>query len=146
MAGFTPIRSTSTEEDMLVTISSNAVTLGDMLELDLGATAWTDADASTQHWQLKLVASETVTTAATEIKGRLVASGQMWEAESVNASSASDNGDRMLLTDTNTVNNTGTDNTSQEAVFLQLGVLGAASDNRIWGMIIPGTGIDPDAA
>ena len=146
MAGFSPLRSTSTEEDVLLPISSNAVTLGDLLELDIGAIAWTDADSGTEHWQLKAVASETVTTSATDVKCRLVAPGQMWEAESANSSDTADNGDRMLLTDTNTVNNTGTDNTSEEACFLQLGVIGASTDNRIWGVIIPGTGINPDAS
>ena len=33
----------------------------------------------------------------------------------------------MLLTDANTVNNTGTDNTTKEAVFQQTGVLGTTS-------------------
>jgi len=146
MAGFSPLRSESTEQDLELPVSSLTLAIGDMLELDIGAANWTVADASTEHWQLKAVCSESTTTADTVVKARLVSPGQLWEAESVSDSSASDNGDRMLLTDQNTVNNTGTDNTSEEACFVQLGTIGAVGDSRIFGLIVPGTGVNPDAA
>lgn len=139
------MRETGTEEDMELPVSSLTLAVGDMLELDVGATNWTVADSSTEHWQLKAVVSEAVTSAS-EVMARLVKPGQLWDAESGSNSSADHNGDRMLLTDQNTVNNTGTDNTSEEAVFLQIGTIGAAGDQRLLGVIVPGTGINPDAA
>lgn len=145
-AGFTLLSQSSIEAAEEVTISSNAVTIGDLMELDVGAVAWTDADASTEHWQLKGVAIETVTTAATVIKLQMVTPGQIWVAETANNSAAVDNGDRMLLSDANTVNNTGTDNTSEEACFIQLRPIGAAAEKRVAGIIVFGTGVNPDAA
>lgn len=145
-AGFTLLTEKSAESMRLITISSNAVTEGDLLELDIGAVAWTDADASTEHWQLKAVAAQTVASSATEVNAQMVWPGQIWGAEVANNSDAAHNGDRMLLTDTNTVNNTGTDNTSEEACFIQLGTIGAVAEKRVWGLIVPGIGINPDAA
>lgn len=146
MAGFQLMRSTGLEEVTKLPITSNAVTSGDMLALAAGSATWADAAATTEHWQLKAVAVETVTTAATEVGCIIVQPGQVWEVESANNSAAADNGDRMLLTDTNTVNNTGTDNTSEEACFVQLGTLGAAADARIFGVIVQGSGVNPDAS
>ncbi len=59
--------------------------------------------------------------------------GQKWEVESASNSSTSDNGDAMVLTDKNTVNNTGTNSTAKEAVFVQETVAGATGDKRIIG-------------
>lgn len=146
MAGFTPLRNTSTEELVELPISTLTLAIGDMLELDVGATTWTEAAATTEHWQLKAVCAASATTADTVVLAQLVASGQAWEAESANASDAADDGDRMLLTDKNTVNNTGTDSTAEEVCFIQLGTIGDTADNRIFGMIVPGTGVNPDAA
>lgn len=145
--GFHLLSSPVVENDIEITTSSNAVTFGDLMELDVGATAWTDADASTEHWQLKAVATETIASTVSVLKATLVVSvGQHWACETANNSAAADNGDRMLLTDTNTVNNTGTDNTSEEACVIQLDPLGAATDLRIVGIVVPGLGINPDAA
>ena len=147
MAGFKLVKSPY-ESDLMeeLTISSLTLSPGDMIELDVGAVAWTVADSSTQHWQKKAVVQEAVTTAATVVKAVPCLPGMKWEVESVNNSAAADNGDRMVLTDKNTVNNTGTDNTGQTAVFIQDAVLGAAADKRIYGEVVYGSGIDPDAA
>lgn len=146
-AGFNLMTEKSVEDGgFQATISSNAITLNDMLELDVGAPTWTDADASTQYWQLKAIAMETVTTAATVINVQLCYPGQLWAAETANNSAAADNGDRMILTDANTVNNTGTDSAAQEAVFTQLFIIGAVAEKRIGGLIAWGGGINPDAA
>lgn len=127
-------------------ISSLTLAVGDMVELDVGATTWTVADASTQHWQKKAVVQEAATSSATVVKAIPVLPGQIWEAESANNAAAADDNDRMLLTDQNTVNNTGTDNTSQEACFIQRGFAGAVADKRLLGEIQYGTGVNPDAA
>ena len=129
-----------------VTISSLTLAVGDMLELDVGATAWTEADASTEHWQKKLVVKEPTTTADTLVKGIVVTDLQTWKCESANASDTADNGDRMLLTDKNTVNNSGSDSGAEEAVFVQLAPSGATTDNRIIGKFVGGIGVNPAAA
>lgn len=144
--GFHLLVSSVVENDIEIPISSNAVTRGDMMELDVGAVNWTDADSGTQNWQLKAVATQTVANTATVVLATLVVSlAQQWACETANNSAAADNSDRMLLTDTNTVNNTGTDNTSEEAVVIQRAPMGAASDARIIGWIVPGVGVDTDA-
>lgn len=144
-AGFTLISEKSVESFRPLPISSNAVTEGDLLHLAAGSTTWADGTSSTEHWMLKAVAAETVTTAATSVNAQLVVPGQFWVAETANNSAAADNGDRMVLTDTNTVNNTGTDSAAQTAVFVQFGTMGTAAEKRIWGIIVLGTGVDPDA-
>jgi len=145
--GFHLLTSAIVENDLELPISSNAVTQGDMLHLAVGSVTWADASASTEHWQLKAVATETVTTAETVVKATLVSSvGQIWACETVNDAAAADNGDRMILTDANTVNNTGSDDTSEEGVVIQLTPMGTLTDKRIRGIIVPGIGINPDAA
>lgn len=143
--GFTLVSDTSVEEHIALPISSNAVTIGDMLALGVGATTWSDAAATTEHWQLKAVAMETVAATATEVKCQLVKPGQLWIMETANNSSSLHNGDRMILTDTNTVNNTGTDDASEEACVIQLAPVGAVAEKRILGIIVNGIGINPDA-
>lgn len=132
---------------LAIPISSLTVTLGELLELDIGATTWTAGDASTEHWQRKAVAIEAATSSATEVKAVLVHDQQLWEADLANASSANHNGDRMLLVSGGlTVNNTGTDNTSEEACFIQFAPVGAAADATALGFFVGGSGVNPDAA
>ena len=128
-----------------VTISSLTLAVGDLLELDIGATAWTAADASTTHWQKKAVCVKSTTSSDTLVEVVLVLPGQVYAVESANASNVAHNGDRMILTDRNTVNNTGTDNTTKEAVFIQKGVDSGLNTTTIIGEIIAGSGINPDA-
>lgn len=146
MNGFQLLSDRGTENSIPLPISSLTLAAGDLLELDAGATTWTEATAATEHWQLKAVCMEPATSNDTEVLAMLVTDGQLWEVESANNSDSDHNGDRQLLTDKNTVNNTGSDNTSEEACFIQLGTLGAAADKRIKGLIIPGTGVNPDAS
>ena len=127
-------------------ISSQTVSVGEVLELDIGAANWTTGDASTTHWQRKAVAMEAATSSATVVKAILVNNYQLWEVDTANDGAAADNGDRMLLGSGGlTVNNTGTDNTTKEACFVQKAPVGDSGDNTIIGWIIAGTGVNPDA-
>jgi hypothetical protein len=146
MAGFIPLQSWGTEHSRPVTISSLTLATGDLLEWAVGTATATEADANTEHWQKKFVCMEPATSSDTEVLAMQVLPGMLFEVESANDSDSADNGDRMLLTDKNTVNNTGTDSTAEEACFIQFGVLGAASDRRIYGEIVYGSGVNPDAA
>lgn len=55
--------------------------------------------------------------------------GDVWLADSTNNSDATHNGQLMVLTDSLTVNNTGT--TSASGVVKQVGTFGAAADKKI---------------
>jgi len=74
---------------------------------------------------------EAVTTASTLVKVQVVDTTQEWEVEAANSSSASHNGDAMVLTDQNTINNSGTNSTAKEAIVVQIKPVGAAADKRI---------------
>lgn len=129
-------------------ISSQTISVGELMELDAGAANWTTGDASTQHWQRKAVAIESATSSATEVKAMLVHPWQLWEVDCANNSAAADNGDRMLIASGGlTVTNSGSDDTSQEACFVQLEPVGAAANAVIIGYFA-GTccGVDSDAA
>lgn len=130
-----------------VTISSLALAVGDIVELDLGATAWTIANASTEHWQKKAVAAETVTSSATVVKVIPIYAEQTWELDGDSNSASAHDGDRMILSATaGQVQNTGSDDASQEACFVQERPVGTAADQTLLGHFVEGTGINPDAA
>jgi hypothetical protein len=129
MAGFVLRKGHADIEEW--TISSLTLSAGDLLEMDVGATAATEADSSTLCYQRKGVCMEDATTSDTTVKVMVVDSEQEWEVESANNSSSSDNGDAMVLTDKNTVNNTGTNSTAKEAVVIQIKPVGAAADAKI---------------
>ena len=146
MAGFNLVKDPDDTGFEEVTISSLTLAVGDMLELDAGATAWTVADASTQHWQKKVIVVEPATSSDTLVKVLPVSNRMTFKVDVANNSSSNHDGDRMLLTDKNTVNNSGTDSTAQEAVFIQDRPVGSASDKTVLGKFVAGTGVDPDAA
>ncbi len=119
-------------------IASQAYTLGDLAMVDVTADAIdvVPATASTTTALVYAVAMETVTSAATEALFCLVTPDQEWSVDCANTPSTNDNFQHMILTDKSTVNNTHTNSTSAAALFLQLGVVGAASAKRIVGNIL----------
>lgn len=119
-------------------ISAQAYTLGDLAMLDRTADAIdvVPATSSTTCSNVYAVAMETVAATATEALFCLVDPLQEWEVDCTNTPAVNDNYQRMLLTDKSTINNTHTDNTNDEAVFMQTGVVGAASAKRIVGNIL----------
>ena len=131
----------------LLPISSTAITSGQILELDIGAVAWTSGNASTEHWQKKAVAIETVANTATEVLAIMVNDYQLWEALTSNNSATTDNGDRMLIAAGGlSINNTHTDSAAEEACFIQKHPVGAAANKKVIGWLVAGTGINSDAA
>jgi len=146
MTGFQIVKDPNATDTIEVTVSSVTAAVRDLLELDAGATAWTVANASTEHWQRKAIVQKAITSADTVASVILVNPWMLVEADVANNSSADDNGDRMILTDQNTVNNTHSDDTSEEANFVQIAPVGAAADKRILGFFLGGTGVNPDAA
>lgn len=146
MGGFRLARNITEAEVLELPISSNAVTEGDLLELTAGSATWADCTSSSDHFTRKAIAVETVASTASVVKAVLLRENDLVIAETVNNSAAADNGDRMALTDTNTVNNSGTDVTGQAVCFIQFSPVGAAADKRILGWVLVGSGVDPDAA
>ncbi len=128
------------------TISSLTLYEGDLLELDAGATTATVADSSTNAFQRKGVCMKGTTTSDTLVTVQIVEPTQLWEADTANNSNASHNGDRMALTDLNTVNNAGSDATGETAVVVQVKPVGAAAEKRILCRFLGSTGFNPDAS
>lgn len=119
-------------------IASQAYTLGDLAMVDTTSDGVdvVPATSSTTTFGVYAVAMETVTSAATEALFCLVTPDQEWSVDSTNNSNINHNTQKMLLTDKSTVNNTGTNNTTKEAVFMQTGVSGTAASKRIVGNIL----------
>jgi|GEM_PF-2734523 len=140
-AGFTILRDNASKGAHALPISSQTVLVGDLLDLAVGATTWTVCTSSSVSYTRKAIAISSATTAATEVDAIEVDGSEDVQVQSAGASLAADNGDRMALTDKNTVNNSGTDVTTTIVGFLQRGVVGATGDNQIWGNMLVGNGV-----
>lgn len=114
-----------TDEFVNVRVASQAYTIGDLVMAD-----WTSdaidvvpATSSSKTTNIFGVAMQTVTSAATVLLIALLNPFQRWSADTTNTPSTNHTMQRMILTDKATVNNTGTDDTSVNAVFQQTGVV-----------------------
>src|SRR3990167_726492 len=77
------------------------------------------------------VAQETVASQADEfVKCVLVTPFQTWVAESANDAARTERGDRMAFTDSNTINNSGTDVATSLGCFQQYRESGVLADDR----------------
>ena len=103
-------------------IVSQAYTVGDSVDVSRTAADVVPSTSSSLTYGIRGVAMETVTSAATTLLVALCNPWQRWTADVTNAPNTAHNGQRMVLTDARTVNNTGTDSTSASGVFEQLGV------------------------
>lgn len=146
MAGFKVLRNIVESNTKSVPISSQTVLVGDLLERTAGSATWQVCTSSTDYFTRKAVALAAASSSDTEVLVYELDGTEDVEVESANSSSASHNGDRMALTDKNTVNNSGSDATGQAVAFVQDGVIGAATDLRIVGRVLVGNGVDPDAS
>ena len=132
----------------LLEIASITVVVGDLLELQAaGATeSWILCTSSTEFWSPKAVAMEAAASTATSVLAIRVNEAQEWEVDLANASNTAHNNQLMVLTDENTVNNTGTDSTANAAIFRQRSSVGATADNKAVGNFAVGHGIDIPAS
>lgn len=128
----------STSEYRNVRIASQAYTIGDAVMQDYTSDAVdvVPATSSAKTTSIYAVAMETVTSAATSLLTALITDKQRWKADVTNAGNTNHNYQRMILTDKSTVNNTGTDDTSVNACFQQLGLAGLTTDKRIVGRFL----------
>jgi len=144
MVGFKILKSSLEGVELKnVTISSQTVLVGDLLDLAVGATTWTTATSSSVYFTRKCIAYEAADTSATEVLVHELTGLERVEVESANTADASDNGDRMLLTDKNTVNNSGSDTNKETACFIQDGP--GSKTKSIIGRVLVGNGVNPDA-
>lgn len=142
MTGFNVIRDIDDKGLKMVAVSSLTAAIGDLLELVAGSTTWAKVTSSSNYFTRKAICMETLTAASQALVYELNGTETV-EAEVANAADAAHNGDRMLFTDENTVNNTGTDNTGQTVGFVQSGV--GRDTTHVIGRVIVGPGVDPDA-
>lgn len=136
--GFKLIKDAQDTEYKKLRIASQAYTIGDAVMLDRTADAVdvVPATAASVTYNIYAVAMETVTSAATEVLCALVHPRQTWTVDCTNTPTTDDNYQRMILTDKATVNNTHTDSSTSSGVFMQTGVVGAASAKRIVGKFL----------
>lgn len=113
-------------ENRVLRVASQAYTIGDAVVWDTTSDAVDVAPATSTSVVQDLcgVAMETVTSSATSLLVLMINPSQVWECEVANTVSANHNGQKMVLTDANTVNNTGTTSVADEAVVRQVGVAG----------------------
>ena len=110
-----------------VRIASQAYTEGDAVMRDTSADAVdvVPATASTTHDTIYGIAAETVTSAATSLKVRVIEPSQVWECPVTNTVTAADNFQHMLLTNKGVVNNTHSDSAADTAIVKQVGIVGS---------------------
>ena len=124
MAGFNLKSNIVEAVDQQQKVSSQAYTIGDLMEQSRTTGGVIPATSSSKTTNVVAVAVETVDNTATTLLSTLLTTDQVWECATTNAVNAAHNGQRMVLTDKATVNNTGTDDTSVNAVVTQVGVSG----------------------
>lgn len=143
MVGFKVLSTINEVELRPLPISSQTLAVGDLIELTAGSTTWAACTSSSNFFSRKAICYAAATSSDTTVLALELTGRELLEVESANTADAAHNGDRMLLTDKNTVNNTGTDNTSQNVCFIQSGV--GSTTTSIVGRVIVGNGVDPDA-
>lgn len=118
------------------TTSSLAVAKDDLLAFDRTNNVVILATSSSSAEDLAGVAVETIGTSATSVLVQRISEDDEYVVSTTNNSATTMNYERMVLTDENEVNNTGTDSTSDAAVFVQLYPVGAAADKKIRGRFV----------
>lgn len=123
--GFSLIQESAQDEYKNVRIASQAYTIGDLVIADYVSDAVdvVPATSGAKTTNIYAVCMETVASTATTMLVCLIRADQRWKADVTNTPSTNHNMQRMVLTDKATVNNTGTDDTSVNAVFQQQGVV-----------------------
>ncbi len=133
MAGFSLRKGTAEVEEWTLTATGTSHAIGDLLMWTAGTGTAAAATSSGISYDKLGVVTKSNATTDTTVMVQVVKPGseQTWEVQS-NASSSSDhNGDAMVLTDKNTVNNSGTNSTAKEALVIQIAPVRAASDKLI---------------
>ena len=118
------------------TVSSLTGSVGELVDYDRASEILAEATASSTVESLAGVLVSPVVAADTSAQVQEIVDGDEYIADTTNNSSASHNYHRMILTDSLTVNNTGTDDTTDNAVFMQIAPIGATSEKKILGRFV----------
>lgn len=116
--------------------SSVAFAIGDLAVYDRSNEVVIKATNTSTPEDIAGVVVEATTTADTSVLLQEVVAGDEYVVDTTNNSSASHNYHRMVLTDENAANNTGTDDTTDAALFMQLYPVGAAASKKIRGRFV----------
>ena len=143
MVGFKVLSAMKDASFQNLPISTLALAIGDLIEQEAGITTWTKCDATSNHWTRKAIVVGATTTAATEVLAYELDGSEVVEAQCTNTAAAADNGDRMILTDENTVANSHADVTGGYPAFIQYRL--GSTTTSIIGRVMVGSGVDPDA-
>lgn len=138
--GFKLIADPNETEYRTYAIASQAYTIGDSVDVSRSAADVVPSSSSSVTYGIRGVAMETKATTDTTLLVALCTSFQRWTADVTNTPNAAHNGQRMVLTDQRTVNNTGTDSTTVNGVFEQIGVQDL-NGKRIVGRFLPAANI-----
>ena len=111
--------------------TANTGAIGDIYYWNAGADAALPGDTSVVSCDRVGILLGATVAGDTTIDVQIPTPTQLWEVESANASDTSHTGHNMVLTDQNTVNNTGTNSADVKAIIVQVDTLGATSDNRL---------------
>lgn len=132
MAGFKRVSGNDSGFQRFV-ISNLACAIGDLLVFDRSANTVVKATSSSSLEDIAGVCVEATTTADISVLAQRATVNDEFVVDTTNNTTTASNYERMVLTDEHTINNTGTDSTSDSAVFMQLSPVGAASAKQIRG-------------
>lgn len=118
-----------------VTISSITVALGDALMWDYENEVAILATSAMTPERFAGIAVEGADTNATSVLIQVPEEFDEYVADSTSNSATTDNFHRYALTDEDAVAN-GADNTADEGVFFQLGIVGATTDKKVRGRFV----------
>lgn len=120
-------------------ISSLTLAIGDLIERDGGAINWIKVDNAAECFTRKAIVVEDVTNAS-EVLVYELDGNEIVEVQSNATADAAHNGDRMFVTDENTINNSGTDRTDSVCVFIQDKI--GSTTTSIIGRVLVGNSVD----
>lgn len=112
-------------------LSATVITKGQILAKNVSNGKVIPATSSTVRSEIMGIANDTIAAAdaETQVEAIEVSHDDTFVADTTNNSNAAHNYQRMILTNSLVVNNTGTD--SADGVVEQVGVFGAAADKKI---------------
>ena len=117
-------------------VSSLTAVRGELLAYDRTNEVLIAATSSTTIEDVAGVTVKAVVSTDTEAQVQEIVDGDEYIATTTNNSSSAHNMHRMLLTDSVSVNNTATDDTTDAAIIQQIAPVGAAADKKILCRIV----------
>src|SRR3990172_7359081 len=108
MAGFYIVADGNDRPNRTLPVSSLTAAIGDLLELTAGSTTWAKCTATSNFFTRKAIVREAIASASNVLATELYGNEEV-VCDANETSDTADNGDRMTLTDENSVANTGTD-------------------------------------